>query len=36
MFLQGNNLIILDNSGTAYVVPATATIPQPGVYSPTK
>jgi hypothetical protein len=36
MFLQGNNLVILDNNGTAYVVPATATIPQPAVYSPTK
>jgi hypothetical protein len=36
MFLQGNSLYILDNNGTAYVIGATATIPQPAIYSPTK
>jgi hypothetical protein len=38
MYLQGNNLIILDNNtGNAYAVPlATALSAQPAVYSPTK
>lgn len=36
MYIQGNNLIILDNrTGTAYAVPLAAQIPQPSVYSPT-
>jgi len=37
MFIQGNNLIILDNiTGTAYAVPLAAQIPQPSLYNPTK
>jgi hypothetical protein len=36
MFIQGGQLYILDNeSGTAYVVPASAQIPQPSIYNPT-
>jgi|SRR5215475_12929568 hypothetical protein len=37
MFIQGNNLVILDNiTGTAYAVPLAAQIPQPAIYNPTK
>jgi hypothetical protein len=38
MYVQGNNLIILDNTtGNAYAVPlAVALAAQPAVYSPTK
>lgn len=38
IFIQGNNLIILDNTtGNAYAVPlAVALAAQPSVYSPTK
>lgn len=37
MYIQGNNLVILDNqSGTAYAVPLATQTPQPAIYSPTK
>lgn len=37
IYIQGNNLIILDNtSGQAFAVPLAASIPQPANYSPTK
>src|ERR1700746_3901567 len=37
MYIQGNQLIILDNqTGTAYAVPLATQIPQPAIYSPTK
>jgi hypothetical protein len=37
MYVQGNNLIILDNTtGNAYAVPLAASIPEPPLYSPTK
>jgi hypothetical protein len=37
MYIQGNNLIILDNTtGQAFAVPLAAAIPQPANYSPTK
>lgn len=37
MYIQGNNLIILDNvTGNAYAVPLAVALTQPPVYSPTK
>lgn len=37
MYVQGSNLIILDNiTGQAFAVPLAAAIPQPPIYSPTK
>lgn len=34
-YIQGNNLVILDNqTGNAYAVPLAAAIPQPPVYAP--
>jgi hypothetical protein len=37
MYIQGNNLIILDNNtGNAYAVPLAVGLTQPPIYSPTK
>lgn len=33
---QDGNLYILDNNNKAYVVPASAVVPVPAIYSPTK